>query len=134
MKYVQTIIPAAVLIGGLLTASAYAQEAAVVPTPTGPTQEKDTPPTPGTAEHAAQLQREHQRALAAGDHANDPLNPASSNDLNKQELAKALALGNDPTPAPSYAPPPDTTVPADAGQLQPPPVSDSPQPDTSSVQ
>lgn len=134
MKYVHTIIPAAVLIGGLLTASAYAQDAAIVPTPTGPTQEKDTPPAPGTAEHTAQLQREHQRAISAGDHANDPLNPTSSNDLNKQELAKALALGNGPAPSPVYTPPSDTAVPSDTSELPPPPTSDSPQPDTSSVQ
>ncbi|HTM81872.1 hypothetical protein [Asticcacaulis sp.] len=99
MKYVKTYIPAAVLIGGLLALSASAQEATVVPTPTGPTQEADTPPTPGTPEHAAQLQREHKRAVAAGDHANDPLNSASSDALNQQEAAKARALGNAPVPA-----------------------------------
>src|SRR5690242_406467 len=103
MKYAKTYIPAAVLISGLLALSASAQEAAVVPTPTGPTQEKTTPPTPGTPEHAAQLQREHDRAVAAGDHANDPMNPASSNALNQQEAAKAAALGNGPVPADSLA-------------------------------
>jgi hypothetical protein len=107
MKYVKAHIPAAVLIGGLLALSASAQEAAVVPTPTGPTQEVDTPPTPGTPEHAAQLQREHKRAVAAGDHANDPLNSASSDALNQQEAAKARALGNGPVP--TDTPPADTT-------------------------
>lgn len=106
MKYIKTYLPAAVLIGGLLALSASAQEAAVVPTPTGPTQEVDTPPTPGTPAHAAQLQREHKRAVAAGDHANDPLNSASSDALNKQELAKALALGTAPVPADTMPPAP----------------------------
>ncbi len=41
----------------------------------------------------AQLQREHDRALKAGDAANDPFNPASSNDLNKQQLANAPGSG-----------------------------------------
>jgi hypothetical protein len=73
-----------------------ATPATVVPTPTGPTREADTPPTPGTPQHAAQLEREHKRAVAAGDHANDPLNPASANDLNRQELARAQAQGTGP--------------------------------------
>ncbi len=105
MKHAKTYIPAAVLIGSLLALSASAQEAAVVPTPTGPTQEKTTPPEPGTAEHAAQLKREHDRAVAAGDHANDPLNSASSDALNQQEAAKATALGNGPVPADSLPTP-----------------------------
>lgn len=115
MKYARTCIPAAVLLGGLLALSASAQDAAVVPTPTGPTQEKLAPPTPGTAEQAAQLQREHERAVAAGDHANDPLNPTSSNVLNQQEAAKAAALGNGPVPADSATglpPVPDSALPA----------------------
>ncbi len=115
MKYAKTCIPAAILLGGLLALSASAQDAAVVPTPTGPTQEKVVPPTPGTAEHAAQLKREHERAVAAGDHANDPLNPTSSNVLNQQEVAKAAALGNGPVPADSATslpPVPDSPLPA----------------------
>ena len=115
MKYARSCIPAAVLLGGLLALSASAQDAAVVPTPTGPTQEKLAPPTPGTPEHAAQLQREHERAVAAGDHANDPLNPASSNALNQQEAAKAAALGNGPVPADNITglpPVPDSALPA----------------------
>lgn len=147
MKYARSCIPAAVLLGGLLALSASAQDAAVVPTPTGPTQEKLAPPAPGTAEHAAQLQREHERAVAAGDHANDPLNPASSNALNQQEAAKAAALGNGPVPADSATglpPVPDSTLPtpdpATPGVSQstlpatgdpamiPPPVDTSPPP------
>lgn len=114
MKYARSYIPAAVLLGGLLALSAAAQGTAVVPTPTGPTQEKTTPPTPGTPEHAAQLQREHERAVAAGDHANDPLNPTSSNALNQQEAAKAAALGNGPVPADGVTglpPMPDSPLP-----------------------
>lgn len=46
---------------------------------------------------AAQLQREHVRAMQANDPANDPYNPASSNDLNRKQLDRASALGNGPT-------------------------------------
>jgi hypothetical protein len=147
MKYALNYVPAAVVIGGLLALSASAQEtapAAVVPTPTGPTQEVSTPPTPGTPEHSAQLQREHKRALVSGDHANDPLNPASSNDLNQKELAKALALGTDPVPAEAASPPPTPEAPMQATEpaaklppatdSAPPPAGDSLKPDTSSVQ
>jgi len=119
MKHIKSYLPAAVLTGGLLALSlpslTAAQEAEVVPTPTGPTQEIDTPPAPGTPEHAAQIQREHARAVAAGDHANDPLNSASSDALNRQEVAKAQALGNGPVPAETIPTPPDTL---------PPPVPD----------
>ena len=149
MKHAKTYLPAAVLIGGLLALSASAQEAAVVPTPTGPTQEVDTPPTPGTPAHTAQIQREHKRAVAAGDHANDPLNSASSDALNKQEAAKAMALGNGPVPANTAGTQPVTTPPVTTGTLpanpdpatipppandQPPPAGDSLKPDTSTVQ
>ena len=37
----------------------------------------------------AQLKREHDRAVKAGDTANDPFNSSSSDDLNKQQLANA---------------------------------------------
>ena len=104
MHAIKTYIPAAVLIGSLFALPAFAQETKVVPTPTGPTQEVDTPPAPGTPEHAAQLKREHDRAVAAGDHANDPLNPASSNALNQQEAAKAQALGTAPVMTPPLSP------------------------------
>ena len=156
MKYVKTYIPAAVLIGGLLALSASAQEAAVVPTPTGPTQEVDTPPTPGTPEHAAQLQREHKRAVAAGDHANDPLNSASSDALNQQEAAKARALGTGPMPADTVTnaqPVPNPNLPDASGDTTgtlpadpdpalipppadslPPPIHDPLQPDPAPVQ
>ena len=40
----------------------------------------------------AQLDREHARAMKAGDTANDPYNSASSDALNQQQLAKAQAL------------------------------------------
>jgi hypothetical protein len=159
MKHAKTYLPAAVLMGGLLALStpplAAAQETAVVPTPTGPTQEVDVPPTPGTPEHAAQIQREHDRAVAAGDHANDPLNSASSDALNRQEVAKAQALGNGPVPAdtagaqsvpnPNLPDPSGTTtgaLPADPDPTMippppdtlPPPVPDPLQPDPDRVQ
>ncbi len=53
----------------------------------------------------AQLQREHNRAVAAGDWANDPYNSRSSDDLNRQQLANSQAMA-----PPVYA---DTT--ADTG-------------------
>ena len=56
----------------------------------------ETPPPEGSAAEATQLQREHQRAVAAGDQANDPHDSTSSDALNRQELAKAEALGNGP--------------------------------------
>ncbi len=41
----------------------------------------------------AQLQREHNRAVAAHDWANDPYNSRSSDDLNRQQLDAAQAAG-----------------------------------------
>ncbi|MGN6422502.1 MAG: hypothetical protein ACTHLA_04235 [Asticcacaulis sp.] len=49
-----------------------------------------------TLNDPAQLQREHQRAVAANDPANDPYNPQSSNRLNQQQLQRAQALGDEP--------------------------------------
>lgn len=46
----------------------------------------------------AQLQREHARAIATNDPANDPDNPASSNALNLKQLHRARALGDGPAP------------------------------------
>jgi hypothetical protein len=40
----------------------------------------------------AQLDREHARAMKAGDTANDPYDSSSSDSLNQQQLAKAQAL------------------------------------------
>jgi len=141
MKSVKTLpktLPVAALIGGLLAftapgLSASAQEATVVPPPTGPTQEVDTPPAPGTPQHAAQIQREHERAVAAGDTANDPLNSASSDALNQQEAAKAAALGNDPVPADTTANTAPDAIPPATDSL-PPPIPDPLQPDTTRVQ
>ena len=52
---------------------------------------------PAHVSNPAQLQREHVRAMKANDPANDPYNPASSNDLNRKQLDRANALGNAPT-------------------------------------
>jgi hypothetical protein len=96
---------------------AFAQDAAPAVAPV-----KDPAPTASPA----QLKREHDRAKAAGDTANDPFNPSSSNDLNKQQLAKAQSLGNGPiypdgtqaattapaTDMPVMAPPPGDPAPA----------------------
>jgi len=49
-----------------------------------------------TLNDPAQLKREHMRAVAAHDPANDPYNPRSSNKLNQQQLAKAQAMGTGP--------------------------------------
>ena len=42
----------------------------------------------------AQWQREHNRAVAAGDWANDPYDSRSSDDLNRRELDKAQSAGS----------------------------------------
>lgn len=65
--------------------------------------------TAGQLASPAQLQREHQRAIKAGDHANDPFNSASSDDLNKQQLAKAQMLGTQPGVS-DIAPPQNTAL------------------------
>ena len=60
---------------------------------------------PVAASHAqtlndpAQWGREHARAVAANDPANDPDNPASSNALNLKQLHRAQRLGDGPVPA-----------------------------------
>lgn len=92
-----TLYMPAFIIAGLLTGTAVMAQTTVA-TPTGPTQEVSTPPTPGTAEHDAQLKREHDRAIAAGDHANDPYNSASSDALNQQQATSAAEKGNAPVP------------------------------------
>ncbi len=43
----------------------------------------------GQIANPAQLQREHNRAIKAGDAANDPFDSSSSDSLNQQQLAKA---------------------------------------------
>jgi hypothetical protein len=90
-------IAVAFMAAGLLTGSVAVAQTTVA-TPTGPTQEISAPPAPGTPEHDAQLKREHDRAIAAGDHANDPYNSASSDALNQQQAAKGAELGNAPVP------------------------------------
>ncbi|ESQ88137.1 hypothetical protein ABAC460_15875 [Asticcacaulis sp. AC460] len=102
------VLPAAILAMGFVTIPVAAQEAPVVA--------KSSPPAEGSAEQAAQHQREHERAIAAGDHANDPLNPTSSNFLNRRELERVQSLGSGLSyvypedTVPAEAPPPDTTV------------------------
>ncbi|MDV6332811.1 hypothetical protein [Asticcacaulis sp. 201] len=105
MRKLSITLPAALLCGSLLALPALAQDTdkslpqppeTVVDTPTGPTQLLAAPPPKGSPAEAAQLKREHDRAIAAGDHANDPHNPASSDALNSEQLAKAQALGTGP--------------------------------------
>lgn len=72
-----------------------------------------------TLNDPAQLQREHERAVAAHDPANDPFNPHSANVLNRQQLERARALGNGPgVTDDSYRVPYDTT-----SQAAKPPVA-----------
>ena len=106
-------IAAALLLSSTAT-FAQAQETTQTPTPPA----AESPQSPASP---AQLKREHDRAIAAGDHANDPFNPASSNALNQQQLAKAKSLGNGPVATtsppdaqnmPVMAPPPTEPAPA----------------------
>lgn len=92
----------------------------------------------------AQLEREHKRAVKAGDTANDPMNSASSDALNQKQLqglpsptgaapapdaAPATppapdASGTAPAPAPDAATPPPPPAGADAGgPTTPPPAT-----------
>ncbi|MDI7774067.1 hypothetical protein [Asticcacaulis sp. EMRT-3] len=65
----------------------------------------------------AQLQREHNRAVKAGDTANDPMNPASSNALNQAQLqGTPLPDGTTADAGGPAAAPPDASAP-------PPPAS-----------
>lgn len=98
------ILPAAVMAMGFVTIPVAAQQTTPSSTPEAPVIAKQSPPPEGSAEQAAQHQREHERAVAAGDHANDPLNPTSSNFLNRRELQRVQALGSGLT----YADPEDT--------------------------
>lgn len=87
----------------------------------------------GQAASQAQLQREHNRAVKAGDTANDPLDSSSSDALNQQQLqGTPLSGGSDaggPTTAPS-TPDMSTSPPApgaDSGMTpdQPPTTDNS---------
>lgn len=120
MTQTLTMTAALALMAGLLTGSAALAQTTVA-TPTGPTQEISTPPAPGTAEHDAQLKREHDRAVAAGDHANDPYNSTSSDALNQQQAAKAAELGNAPVPVDLAAKP---AAPEEAAPVPHPNITD----------
>ena len=88
----------------LLTASALALACTL-----GASQASAAPKThKGQVASPAQLQREHSRAVKAGDTANDPFNSASSDALNQQQLANIQsAMGQTPS-APSMASAPMT--------------------------
>ncbi|WP_155913620.1 hypothetical protein [Asticcacaulis sp. AC466] len=105
MRKLSLTLPTALLCGSLLALPALAQNTPpnlpqppqkVVETPTGPTLLLAAPPPKGSPAEEAQLKREHDRALAAGDLANDPNNSTSSDTLNSRQLAKARALGDGP--------------------------------------
>jgi hypothetical protein len=67
------------------------------------------PPVQEVDHHTpGQLKREHDRAIAAGDTANDPMDSSSSDNLNRQQLASAMGA----TPMTGDAQPGSTTMPA----------------------
>jgi len=102
-----------------------------------------TAPNPGHDASQAQLQREHNRAVKAGDTANDPMNPASSDALNQQQLqgapiantsADSVSSDSGPDSGPDSGGP-ATPPPADATAAPPPATSTPPPtlPDTDSA-
>jgi len=82
---------------------------------------QQTPPTATVPASPAQLKREHDRAVKAGDTANDPFDSSSSDALNQQQLQAAQG-------ASPIVMPPATDVPANATIEAVP--DDSPAPDS----
>ena len=80
---------------------------AVPPTATAVTP-VETLPAEGSAAQAAQLQREHLRAVAADDPDNDPLDSSSSDALNRRSLAASLSPVSPETSAPASQTPPSS--------------------------
>lgn len=114
MKYTALILSTALVTVGFAP-FAFAQNAAA-PT-ASPAASQETPPTATVPASSAQLKREHDRAVKAGDAANDPFDPSSSDALNQQQLQSAqAALAAMPTPAPGNTAvlPPEQTVPGNA--------------------
>ena len=118
-------VPVALIITGLFaTGAVQAQDATKAANPQvappaaeatpqsalqAPVTEVAAPPALQSPASAAQLKREHQRAKKVGDTANDPFNSASSDALNKAQLANSVALTNAPAT-------PDTATPDTAPQ------------------
>ena len=92
---------------------------------------QETPPTATVPAAPAQLKREHDRAVKAGDPANDPFDPSSSDTLNQQQLQAAQGASpivmppatDDPGNANVEAIPPDAQTSNDS---QPPNDSQAP--------
>ena len=130
MKPTLFLLPATLAFG--LMSAQFAQAS----TTTSPTSQKvtpiDAPPPDGSVAQMAQWQREHQRAVADGDHANDPLNSSSADALNQRELARIMASNDGPiqadvqTDMPSTPPPVDETT---AGTVPPMPDTLPPEED-----
>jgi hypothetical protein len=74
----------------------------------------------------AQLQREHNRAVKAGDAANDPMDSSSSDALNQQQLQGTPLSGSGDAGGPAPAPSPANSPTAPDASTTPP------MPDTSS--
>ena len=113
MKHTALIVSAALVAAGFAPL-AFAQDAA-----TTPEVSQQTPPTATVPASPAQLKREHDRAVKAGDSANDPFDSSSSDALNRQQLE--AAQGASPVIMPDESVPdnanveamPDTTTPSD---------------------
>ena len=83
MKYVTLVMSAALVAAGTAP-FALAQDAAAPPEVS-----QQTPATATVPASPAQLKREHDRAVRAGDTANDPFDSSSSDALNQQQLQAA---------------------------------------------
>ncbi len=125
MTYTALILSTALVTAGFapFPSVASAQDA------TAPAVSQETPPTATVPASPAQLKREHDRAVKAGDAANDPFDSSSSDALNRQQLQAAqAALATLPTDS-STVLPPEQSVPANADVEAIAP--DSPTPDAS---
>ena len=99
MKHSALILSAALAAAGFAPV-AFAQDAA-------PVVSQETPPTATVPAAPAQLKREHDRAVKAGDTANDPFDSSSSDSLNQQQLQAAQG-------ASPIVMPPDEPMPGNA--------------------
>jgi len=98
----------AALVTAAFAPAAFAQVAT-----TTPEASQQTPPTATVPASPAQLKREHDRAVKAGDAANDPFDSSSSDALNQQQLQSAqAALAT--MPANTNVLPPEQSVPGNA--------------------
>ena len=114
------ILTAALVSSGLAVAvsapTAFAQDA--MSPAIQNTTSQNTPPTATVPASPAQLKREHDRAVKAGDNANDPFDSSSSDSLNQQQLQGVPSQAAVPLQANGEASPdvlaPDETIPGNA--------------------